>query len=61
MLKFLNAQKQLIKERRKNEQLQAALLKNEADTEYIAMMCDVELDTNNDNTMTEVENNESEV
>ena len=61
MLKFLNAQKQLIKERRKNEQLQAALLKNEADTEYIAMMCDVELDANNDNTMTEVENNESEV
>ena len=61
MLKFLNDQKQLIKERRKNEQLQAALLKNEADTEYIAMMCDVELDTNNDNTMTEVENNESEV
>lgn len=61
MLKFLNAQKQLIKERRKNEQLQAALLKNEADTEYIAMMCDVELDTNSDNTMTEVENNESEV
>ena len=41
MLKFLNAQKQLIKERRKIEQLQAALLKNEADTEYIAMMCDV--------------------
>lgn len=61
MLKFLNTQKQLIKERRKNEQLQAALLKNEADTEYIAMMCDVELDIDKDNTMTEVENYESEV
>ena len=44
MFEFKGTKEQLIAERRRNEQLAAALTKTAADMEYIAMMTDVELD-----------------
>lgn len=44
MFGFKSSREQLIEERRKNAQLQAALDKTSADVEYIAMMTDVELE-----------------
>lgn len=43
-MKHLTLKEQLKIERRKNEALQAKLLKNQSDVDYIAMMCDVELE-----------------
>jgi len=44
MFGFKSTKEQLLEERRKNAQLQAALEKTSADVEYIAMMTDVELE-----------------
>ena len=44
MFGFKSTREQLVEERRKNAQLQAALDKTSADVEYIAMMTDVELE-----------------
>lgn len=44
MFGFKSTREQLVEERRKNAQLQAALNKTSADVEYIAMMTDVELE-----------------
>lgn len=46
-MKYKTLKEQLIDERRKNEVLQAKVLKNEADTVYIAMMTDVDLEPTN--------------
>lgn len=43
-MKYKTLKEQLIDERRKNEALQARVLKNEADTAYIAMMTDTDLE-----------------
>lgn len=48
MLKFLPLKNQVIEERKKNNQILEKLLKKSADIEYIAMMCDVELEENAD-------------
>lgn len=56
MLKFKSLQKALVEERRKNEQLQAELLKAKSDIDYIAMMNDVELEIQQEET--EVNDNE---
>lgn len=53
-MKHLTLKEQLKIERRKNEALQAKLLKNQSDVDYIAMMCDVELECEaGETTMTE--------
>lgn len=44
MFGFKSTREQLLEERRKNAQLQAALDKTNSDVEYIAMMTDVELE-----------------
>lgn len=54
MFGFKSTREQLLEERRKNAQLQAALDKTNSDVEYIAMMTDVELESEE----TEVEEND---
>lgn len=44
-MKYLTVEDQLKKERRKNEALQAQLLKATADLDYVAMMSDIDLET----------------
>ena len=44
-LKYLTPTELLLQERQKNEALRAETAKNKADTYYIAMMCDVELES----------------
>ena len=43
-MNYLSLKQQLAKELRKNELLRNVAAKNTADIDYIAMMCDVELD-----------------
>ena len=50
-MKHLALKEQLRIERKKNEALQAELLKNKSDVDYIAMMCDVELESENSDFM----------
>lgn len=54
MFRYISLQQQLIDERKKNAVLKAQTEKNAADIVYIAMMSDVELDTDE----TEVDANE---
>ena len=44
-MKYISLNEQIIKERQKNALLHAEAKKNAADIDYIAMMCDVELGT----------------
>lgn len=44
-MKYLSIKDQLFIERQKNAALAADAAKNAADIDYIAMMCDVELDS----------------
>lgn len=43
-MKYIPLKDQLIKERQKNALLRAEARKNAADIDYIAMMCDIELE-----------------
>lgn len=43
-MQYLSLKDQLLKERQKNAALSAEAAKNTADIDYIAMMCDVELE-----------------
>ena len=43
-MQYLSLKDQLLKERQKNAALTAEAAKNTADIDYIAMMCDVELE-----------------
>lgn len=61
MFKYKSVIEQLREERTKNERLRASQRKNEADTEYLAMMCDVELETDDETNSMEVQENESEI
>ena len=61
MFKYKSLAEQLREERTKNEQLRAAQRKTEADTEYIAMMCDVELESPGDENIMEVCHDECEI
>lgn len=55
-MQYLSIKDQLLIERKKNAALTAEVAKNKADTDYIAMMCDVELEMSEDEIMdTEVE------
>jgi len=45
MFGYKTAREQLMEERRRNANLQAALAKTNADIEYIAMMTDVEIES----------------
>ena len=51
-MQYLSLKDQLLKERQKNAALSAALAKNAADIDYIAMMCDVELESPEDDIST---------
>lgn len=44
MFEYRTVEKQLIEERRQREALNAKVQQNAADTEYMAMMCGVELE-----------------
>lgn len=44
-MKYISIEQQLLKERRENAALRAEVAKSVADIDYIAMMCDVELET----------------
>lgn len=48
MFKFKTISEQLIDERKKNQVLSVKLEKVLSDMDYIAMMCDVELEEEND-------------
>lgn len=43
-MKYIPLKKQLLRERKKNNALLADNEKNKADIDYIAMMCDIELE-----------------
>lgn len=58
MFGFKGIREQMIEERRKNAQLRAEFEKINADVIYIAMMSDVELETEEE---TEVKNNGNEI
>lgn len=60
MFGYKSTKEQLLEERRKNAQLQAALDKTSADVEYIAMMTDVELDDDEELMETEVEDDDAQ-
>lgn len=49
MFKYISIKKQIIEERNKNAVLRSTNAELTANVDYIAMMCDVELD-NDDNT-----------
>lgn len=42
---YKTTQQQLVESKRKTEELKLALMRKEADLQYLAMMCDVELET----------------
>lgn len=48
-MKYISLRQQLVQERQKNAALSAEAAKNTADIDYIAMMCDIELGTPEDN------------
>ena len=50
MFRYIPLKEQVMEERRKNAALKALLDKNSSDIDYIAMMCDVELDIDNNET-----------
>ncbi len=52
-MKYRTTAEQLRIERRKNDALQAQLIKTKADLDYIAMMSDVELETNTESEVKE--------
>lgn len=58
MFSFKGIREQMIEERRKNAQLRVQFEKINADVIYIAMMSDVELETEEE---TEVKNNGNEI
>lgn len=53
MFGFIPASEQAIRERAKNAALAEATNKNAANVDYIAMMCDIELDSDTDTTITD--------
>lgn len=55
MFKYIPIKKQIIEERNKNAMLRSANADLAANVDYIAMMCDVELDENTDTEVTDVE------
>ena len=61
MFKYKSVAQQLREERTKNEKLRAKQRKLEADTEYIAMMCDVELEMEKMDNMEDISENEPKV
>lgn len=57
MFRYIPLKEQVMEERRKNAALKALSDKNTSDIDYIAMMCDVELDSG-ETDETEAEGNE---
>lgn len=55
MFRYIPLKEQVMEERRKNAVLQAQADKNASDIDYIAMMCDVELDTDGEQEDTDYE------
>lgn len=54
-MQYLSLKDQLLKERQKNAALTAEAAKNTADIDYIAMMCDVELELPEENDIANLE------
>lgn len=54
-MQYLSLKDQLLKERQKNAALSAEAAKNTADIDYIAMMCDVELELPEEDGMMDTE------
>lgn len=54
-MQYISLKDQLFKERQKNAALSAENAKNTADIDYIAMMCDVELETSDEFEMPDTE------
>lgn len=54
-MQYLSLKEQLLKERQKNAALSAEAAKNTADIDYIAMMCDVELELPEEDGMMDTE------
>ena len=50
MFKYENLKEQVIRERKKNKLVAQELLKKSADIDYIAMMCDIDLDGESEET-----------
>ena len=48
-MKYISVNDRLLREQKKNENLRAENAKNTADIDYIAMMCDIELESEEDN------------
>ncbi len=55
MFKYKTVKEQMLEERKKNAQLSAENIKIRSDVDFVAMMCDIELD--NDTPIEEGENN----
>ena len=47
-MKYISLNDRFLKEQKKNEKLRAENAKHSADIDYIAMMCDVELESGED-------------
>jgi hypothetical protein len=45
MFKYITVKEQVLTERKKNAQLAAENVKLKSDLDYVAMMCDIDLDT----------------
>ena len=54
-MQYLSLKDQLLKEKQKNAALSAEAAKNTADIDYIAMMCDVELELPEENDIANLE------
>ena len=54
-MKYIPLKKQILKEQQKNAELSGKTQKNAADIDYIAMMCDVELESDEDNINAQIE------
>ena len=54
-MQYLSLKDQLLKEKQKNAALSAEATKNTADIDYIAMMCDVELELPEENDIANLE------
>ena len=50
MFRYIPLKEQIMEERRRNAAVQTQADKNASDIDYIAMMCDVELDIDNNET-----------
>lgn len=61
IFKYLGLREQLLQEKRKNERLTGLVAKMKSDTDYIAMMTDVDIFENLEDEITEEENEDEQI